>query len=60
MIRYASLFSQVLSLFNRSAFQTLAKKYEMDFASKGFSAWEQFASMLFCHLAQATSPRGQV
>jgi hypothetical protein len=57
MIRYASLFSQVLGLFNRSGFQTLAKQHEMDFASKGFSAWEQFAAMLFCHLAQAKSLR---
>jgi hypothetical protein len=57
MIRYASLFSQVLGLFNRSVFQTLANKHEMDFASKGFSAWEQFAAMLFCHLAQAKSLR---
>lgn len=57
MIRYASLFSQVLGLFNRSGFQTLARQHQMDFASKGFSAWEQFAAMLFCHLAQAKSLR---
>jgi hypothetical protein len=57
MIRYASLFSQVLGLFNRSVFQTLAKEHGMDFASKGFSAWEQFSAMLFCHLAQAKSLR---
>ena len=57
MIRYASLFSQVLGLFNRSSFQSLAQKHRVDFASKGFSAWEQFAAMLFCHLAQAKSLR---
>jgi len=57
MIRFASIFSQVMGLFSRSSFQNLAKSHRSDFASKGFSSWDQFAAMLFCQLAQAKSLR---
>ena len=53
----ASLFSQILALFNRSEFQGIVRKYKADRHSKGFSCWDQFVAMLFCQLAQAHSLR---
>jgi hypothetical protein len=57
MVRYASLFSQVLSLINRHEFATAAKRFRAEKGSKGFSCWDQFVAMMFCQLAQAKSLR---
>jgi hypothetical protein len=57
MMRTASLFSQVLSLFDRIRFSRLVKKHKAERYSKGFSSWDQFVAMLFCQLAQAKSIR---
>lgn len=57
MMRTASLFSQVLSLFDRVRFSRLVKKHKAERYSKGFSSWDQFVAMLFCQLAQAKSLR---
>src|SRR5690606_22125375 len=57
MIRTASLFSQILSLFQRSEFARHVRELDAEYASKGFSCWDQFVSMLFCQLAQARSLR---
>jgi hypothetical protein len=56
-VQYGSLFSQLLSLFNRNDFARHVKDLEAEYGSKGFSCWDQFVSMLFCHLAQAKSLR---
>jgi len=55
MVRSASIFSQILSFFPRQEFDALVAKHNGDFASKGFSCWDQFVAMSFCHLAQAKS-----
>lgn len=52
-----SLFCQILSLIDKHQFQHIANQYDSDKGSKGFSTWNQFVSMLFCHLAQAKSLR---
>lgn len=57
MMRSTSLFSQLLSLFDRGAFTRLVRKHKAERYSKGFSCWDQFVSMLFCQLAQAKSLR---
>ena len=57
MLRSASLFSQLLSLFPRTEFQTAVKQHQAERGAKGFSSWSQFVSMLFCQLAQAHSLR---
>jgi len=57
MLRVASLFSQVLSLFPRTEFQQAVKQHQAERYSKGFSCWDQFVAMLFCQLAQARSLR---
>lgn len=57
MIRHASLFSQILAVFNRNIFLRLVNKHGSDRHSKGFTSWDQFTSMLFCQLAQAKSLR---
>jgi hypothetical protein len=57
MIKHASIFSQLLSIFSRSDFASLVKEYCSDDRSKGFSSWSQLVCMLFCHLAQAKSLR---
>lgn len=56
-VRNGSLFSQLLSLFNRNDFSRHVSDLEAEYQSKGFSCWDQFVAMLFCQLAQAKSLR---
>lgn len=57
MVPCASLFSQLLCVFPRSHFSRLVRERQAEKAAKGFSCWDQFVAMLFCHLAQAKSLR---
>ena len=57
MVLSASLFNQLLHHFPRFEFAALVKKHQAERASKGFSCWTQFVSMLFCQLAHADSLR---
>ena len=55
MVRCASLFSQLVALFNRPRFYHLVAKHGSERYSKGYSSWDQFVAMLFCQRAQAES-----
>jgi len=57
MVRFGSIFSQLLNVFSRPDFERSVKDHQAQRYSKGFSSWHQFVSMLFCHLAQAKSLR---
>jgi hypothetical protein len=57
MIRTGSLFSQILSLFQRSDFARHTRELKAEYHARGFSCWDQFVAMLFCQLAQARSLR---
>jgi len=57
MVRHASLFSQLIALFNRNRFYELVYRHQAERYAKGFSCWDQFVSMLFCHIGQAKSLR---
>ncbi len=57
MVRHASLFSQLVGLFNRQRFYELVYRHSSERYAKGFSSWDQFVAMLFCQLAQAKSLR---
>lgn len=57
MVRCASLFSQLIALFNRNQFYQLVIKHKAERYSKGFNSWDHFVAMLFCQLAQAKSLR---
>lgn len=57
MTRTGSLFSQILSLFQRSDFARHVRATRAEHRAKGFSSWDQFVAMLFCQLAQARSLR---
>jgi hypothetical protein len=57
MVRHASLFSQLVSLFNRQRFYEFVYRHRSERYAKGFSSWDQFVAMLFCQLAQAKSLR---
>lgn len=57
IVAYGSLFSQLLSLFNRHDFAHHVRELNGNYRSKGFSCWDQFVAMLFCQLAQARSLR---
>ena len=52
-----SLFSQILSLFQRSDFARHVRDLKSEFRAKGFSSWDQFVAMLFCQLGQTRSLR---
>ncbi len=53
MVRHASLFSQLIALFNRQKFDQLVFEHGAESYSKGFGSWDHFVSMLFYQLAQA-------
>jgi hypothetical protein len=57
MVRHASLFSQLITVFNRTKFCELVYRHQAERYSKGFSCWDHFVAMLFCQLAQAKSLR---
>jgi len=57
MVRTASLFSQLVALFDRRRFHELVIEHRAERHSKGYSSWDQFVAMLFCQLAQAKSIR---
>jgi hypothetical protein len=52
-----SLFTQILSLFQRSEFARHVHELKAERHARGFSCWSQFVAMLFCQLAQARSLR---
>ncbi len=52
-----SLFSQLLHLLDRNDFDRLVKKHSADKFTKGINSWTHLVSMLFCHLAKASSVR---
>lgn len=57
MVRHASLFSQLITIFSRQRFYELVFKHGTERYSKGYSSWDHFVAMLFCQLAQAKSLR---
>jgi hypothetical protein len=57
MVKTASLFSQVLSLFPRLEFEQAVRRHQAERYAKGLTCWQQFVAMLFCQLAQAHSLR---
>jgi len=57
MVSTASLFTQILSLFQRSDFARHVRELKAERHARGFTSWSQFVAMLFCQLAQARSLR---
>jgi Transposase DDE domain/Domain of unknown function (DUF4372) len=57
IVQVASLFNQLLQHFPRTEFAALVKKHAAERATKGFTCWTQFVSMLFCQLGRADSLR---
>jgi hypothetical protein len=57
MVRQASLFSQLVALFDRGQFFNLVFRHQSERCAKGFNSWDHFVAMLFCQLAQAKSLR---
>ena len=57
MYRVCSIFSQVLKLFSRGAFERAVKEHGAERHARGFTSWGQFTAMLFCHIGRAHSLR---
>lgn len=57
MTRFCSIFSQLLQLFPRTAFQQAVVATQAERRAKGFTCWGQFVAMLFCQLGRAHSLR---
>jgi hypothetical protein len=57
MIRFHSIFCQLLGLFSRYEFGKAVQEYAGERHARGISCWDQFVAMLFCHLAKAKSLR---
>ena len=57
MQSFCSLLVQILNVIPRGQFTQLVARYQSDRHARGFTSWEQFVSMLFCHLGRAQSLR---
>jgi hypothetical protein len=57
MYKVCSIFSQVLKLFSRGAFERAVKEHQAERHARGFTSWGQFTAMLFCQLGRAHSLR---
>ena len=57
MNRVCSIFSQMLKLIPRVAFQEAAVQHKAERHARGFTCWGQMVAMLYCHLGQARSLR---
>jgi DDE family transposase/uncharacterized protein DUF4372 len=57
MNRVCSIFSQMLKLIPRVAFQEAVVKHKAERHARGFTSWGQMVAMLYCHLGQARSLR---
>lgn len=57
MSSFCSLFQQIVSIVPRGRFEQLARKHGSEYHARGFTSWEQFIAMMFCHLARAQSLR---
>jgi hypothetical protein len=55
--RVCSIFSQMLQLISRTAFDAAVRKHKAERHARGFSSWGQFVAMLFCQLGGAKSLR---
>jgi hypothetical protein len=56
-MQVCSIFSQVLKLFSRGAFEKAVKEHKAERHARGFTSWGQFMAMLFCQLGRAHSLR---
>jgi hypothetical protein len=56
-MKVCSIFSQVLKLFSREAFEKAVKQHKAERHARGFTSWGQFMAMLFCQLGRAHSLR---
>ncbi|MEZ4930149.1 MAG: DUF4372 domain-containing protein [Chitinophagales bacterium] len=52
-----TLFSQIISLIDRSSFNKLVKKHNSDKHQKGYDSWTHLVAMLFCQFANSQSVR---
>jgi len=57
MVRPGSLFSQLIHEVPRSSFDKCVAKHDGEKHAKGFTCWNQFVAMEFCHLERADSLR---
>jgi hypothetical protein len=55
-----TIFRQVLQIIPRHEFEKAVNKHNGDFASKGFSCWNQFIALVFGQLSGQTGLRGIV
>lgn len=53
----SSIFSQILKAVPRGQFDQLVAKHQSDKGSRGFTSWDHFVGMTFCHLGRAHSLR---
>ena len=57
MNRVSSIFSQMLQLIPRLAFEARVREHQAERHARGFSRWTQLIAMLFCQLGHAKSLR---
>jgi len=57
MSSLCSLFRQILNTMPRGRFEQLARQHGSERHARGFTSWQQFVAMLFCHLGRAQSLR---
>ena len=57
MNKFSSIFGQILQIFSKKEFYRAVIETGAERRAKGFTCWQQFVAMLFCHLGRAQSLR---
>jgi hypothetical protein len=54
-LKGTNIFAQLVDLIDKNIFSQTVRKHNGNKHAKGFTCWEQFVSMMFCHLGKAQS-----
>lgn len=54
-IKGTNIFAQLVDLIDKNIFSQTVRKHNGNKHAKGFTCWEQFVSLMFCHLGKAQS-----
>ena len=54
-LKSTNIFAQLVELIDKNLFHQTVRKHNGNKHAKGFTCWEQFVSLMFCHLGKAQS-----
>jgi hypothetical protein len=56
-LKGTNIFAQLVDLIDQKTFHQTVRKHNGNKYAKGFTCWEQFVSLMFCHLSLKHGPK---